>query len=267
VRPVLTDFFGIPISSFGVFLLLAFALAIVMARRAAKEQLGIDPNALLDMGLYAIIAGIIGGRIGYVLVHLGAFIQEPSGMLRFWADGGLVFYGAVASGLFLVRWYARVWKVSFGALLDVLAGPLVVGYGIAMIGVFLDGRLFAGAPTGVPWGVELGLERRHPTALYLFLASLGMLRIVRAERGRQLVPGTLMVLVLFLQAVTRFVVDVFVDSSVPVGAAIGPLTLAQWASALVAILMLVVLVRLQRQAPPGESEAPPAEPPAETTTA
>lgn len=188
-------------------------------------------------------------------------------MLRFWADGGLVFYGAVGAGLLLVRWYARMWNVSFGELLDVLAGPFVIGYGLAMIGVFLDGRLFAGGPTAVPWGVELGLERRHPTALYLFLASLGLLAIVRAERERQLVPGTVMVLVLFLQAVTRFVVDFFVDPSVPMGPRVGPVTLAQLASAVVAILMLVVLVRLQQQAPPAAPETPPAEPPAEATTA
>ncbi len=251
MRPVLTDFFGIPISAFGVFLLLGFFAAITMGRRAAKEKLGIDPNATLDLALYAIIAGIVGGRIGYILVNLPTFVREPAKMVTIWRDGGLVFYGALIAALLLTRSFARRWNVSFGALLDAFAPALVVGYGIAMIGALLHG-LFAGRPTGVPWAVELFLERRHPAQIYLLLASAAILVILRAQRGQQLAAGTLFVLTLFLQAIARFVVDFFVDAPV----VLGPLTAGQLASGVALVVTGLLLLRLQRQAPAAAPDAP-----------
>ncbi len=244
MRPVLTDFFGIPISAFGVFLLLGFFAAIVMARRAAKEKLGIDPNATLDLALYAIIAGIVGGRIGYILINLPQFIQDPAKMVTIWRDGGLVFYGALIAALLLTRAFARRLNVAFGALVDAFAPAMIVGYGIAMIGALLHG-LFAGKPTGVPWAVDLFLERRHPAQIYLLIASAAILVILRAQRGQQLFPGTLFILTLFLQAVARFVVDFFVDAP----AVLGPLTAGQLASGVTIAVTGALLARLQRRAP------------------
>ncbi len=251
MRPILYDLWGIPISAFGVFLLLAFFASITVARRAAHARLGIDQNWTLDLSLYAIIAGIIGGRIGYILVNLGQFVKEPIKMVTIWRDGGLVFYGALIGALLLARWFSRGWKVSFGALLDAFAPALALGYGIAMIGALLHG-LLAGRPTGVPWAIDLFLERRHPTQLYLALAAVGVLLILRAQRGQHLTAGTLFVLTLFLQAIARFVVDFFVDAP----AVAGPLTLGQLASGAAALVTAWLLVTLQRRAPVPETDSP-----------
>jgi phosphatidylglycerol:prolipoprotein diacylglycerol transferase len=244
VRPILYDLWGIPISAFGVFLLLAFLVAISVARGSAQRRLGVDPNWTLDLALYAIIAGIVGGRIGYIAANLGQFIVEPVKMVTIWRDGGLVYYGALAAALLLVRGAVRSKQISCAGLLDAFAPALVLGYGVAMIGALLHG-LFAGRPTGVPWAIELFLERRHPTQIYLMLAMVAILAILRAQRGRQLASGALFVLALFLQAVARFAVDFFVEAP----AVVGPLTAGQLASGAVVLVTAVLLVRLQRQAP------------------
>jgi phosphatidylglycerol:prolipoprotein diacylglycerol transferase len=256
VRPVLYDLFGIPISAFGIFLLLAFFVGISMARKEAKTGLGLDPNQVLDLSLYAIIAGIVTGRFGYILVNLEQFVSDPTKMLTIWRDGGLVFYGALVGGLWLARVFAQRWKVSFGGLVDAYAPGLIAGYGVAMIGALLHG-LFAGKPTGVPWAVDLFLERRHPAQMYLLLACAAILGVLRAQRTQQLAPGTIFTLALFLQAVARLVVDFFVDAP----AVVGPLTAGQVSSAAVMLITAVILVRLQRAAPAAVSE-PPAEVPA-----
>jgi phosphatidylglycerol:prolipoprotein diacylglycerol transferase len=222
-----------------------------MGRRAAKERLGIDPNATLDLALYAIIAGIVGGRIGYIVVNLPQFIEEPARMITIWRDGGLVLYGALVAALLLVRAFAQRLKVSFGALLDAFAPGLIAGYGVAMIGALLHG-LFAGKATGVPWAIELFLERRHPAQLYLLLASAAILIILRAQRGQHLAPGALFVLALFLQAVARFAVDFFVEAP----AVIGPLTAGQLASGVVVVATGLLLSRLQRRVPEAAPDAP-----------
>lgn len=247
MRPVLYDLWGIPISAFGVFLLLAFFAAISVARRSAHQRLGADPNWILDLSLYAIIAGIVGGRIGYILVNISQFAKTPSSMLTIWRDGGLVFYGAVVAALLLVRASARRRQVSFGALVDAFASPLVLGFGIAMIGALLHG-LLAGRVTGVPWAVEMFLERRHPTQVYLLLAALGTLAVLRSQRGRRLADGTLFALALFMLSVARFVVDFFVEAP-PVASFI---TAGQLASGSVAVVTLLVLLALARRTPPEE---------------
>ncbi|MBI3997945.1 MAG: prolipoprotein diacylglyceryl transferase [Armatimonadetes bacterium] len=249
MRQILYDLWGIPISSFGVFLLLAFFAAIAVARRAAHTRLGVDPNQTLDLALYAIIAGIVGGRIGFILISPEQFLQDPIKMVTLWRDGGLVFYGALIAALLLIRVYTKRWTVSFGALLDAFAPGLVLGYGIAMIGALLHG-LFPGKATGVPWAIDVFLVRRHPTQIYLALAAAAVLLILRAQRQQQLAPGTLFTLALFLQAVARFVVDFFVDAP----AAAGPFTLGQLASGVVALVTGALLVRLQRRAPVEEAE-------------
>lgn len=244
MRPVLYDLFGIPISAFGVFLLLGFFVAITMARRDARIQLGLDPTQTLDLSLYAIIGGIICGRAGFILVNPREFLIEPLRMLTIWRDGGLVFYGALVGGLWVARAFAERWKVSFGALLDTYATGLVAGYGVAMIGVMLHG-LLTGRPTGVPWAVEFALERRHPTQIYLLAAALGILGILRTHRDHTLAPGMRFVLILFLLGIARFVVDFFVEAPT----VLGPLTAGQLASAAVVLITGVLLVRLTGQVP------------------
>lgn len=249
MRPVLYDLFGIPISSFGVFLLLGFLVAIASARRTAQATLGLDPNQTLDLSLYAIIAGIICGRFGYILANLPQFLVDPVKMVTIWRDGGLVFYGALLGATWLAWAFARRWHVSPGALLDAYAPGLVLGYGIAMIGALLHG-LLAGKPTGVPWAVEVFLERRHPTQIYLLLAAAAILAILRAQRGQQLAPGTLFVLGVFLLSVARFAVDFMVDAP----AVAGPLTAGQAASGAAILLTGGILVRLHRRSPAASPE-------------
>jgi phosphatidylglycerol:prolipoprotein diacylglycerol transferase len=243
VRPVLFQLGPIPISAFGVFLLLAFFAAIALLRRAAP-RLGIDPNAIVDLSLYAVVAGIIGGRIGFILANLSQFVADPRTMVTIWRDGGLVYYGGLAAGLVLVRLYTRTWQVSFGALLDACAAPLILGYGIAMVGALMHG-LFQGRATDVPWAIELFLERRHPTQLYLAVAAAAILVILRAQREHAPAPGTLFVLAVFLQAIARFLVDFFVEAT----AVVGSLTVGQVASGAVALIALWLLISLLRRAP------------------
>src|SRR2546425_820503 len=97
MRPILFQIGPFPISSFGLFLLLAFVVSIALARRRAAP-LGIDPSQMLDIALYMIIGGIVVGRLGYVVANMPTFAQEPVRIVTIWQDSGLVFYGAVLGG-------------------------------------------------------------------------------------------------------------------------------------------------------------------------
>jgi len=263
MKPVLFNIGPLPISAFGLFLLLAFWLGISMARRRSSAA-GVDPNTMLDLALYMIIAGIVGGRIGYVLVNLPVFAKAPLTTLTIWRDAGLTFYGALGGGALVAWLYARARRISAARFLDATAPGLAAGYAVAMIGALLHG-LFRGKPSSVPWHVmmQYDADPRHPTQIYLLIAAVGIYMVVRRQRGGG--PGVLVLIFLFLQAVSRFVVEFFVESPL----VLGPLTLAQVAAAVVGVISLAGLLLLGRRPNEVAGEAgwtagssPPASPPA-----
>jgi phosphatidylglycerol:prolipoprotein diacylglycerol transferase len=243
MRPILFQVGPFPISSFGLFLLLAFAVGIAMVRRRAAT-LGIDPSQMLDISLYMIIGGIVVGRLGYVVTNLGIFTAEPLRILTIWQDSGLVFYAALVGGAPVAYQYARPRQIPLLRFLDIFAPALAFGYAVAMIGALLHG-LYLGRPTTVPWAVQMSFEQRHPTAVYLLLASLGTYIVLRAQERRMAAAGTLVFLWLLLHSVSRFVVEFLVDSP----GIVGPLTLAQAVNLLVAVGAAAGLVTFNRAEP------------------
>lgn len=243
MKPILFQLGPFPISSFGLFLLLAFVVGIALARRRAVP-LGIEPSQMLDIALYMIIGGIVVGRLGYVVANLPTFVREPLRIVTIWQDSGLVFYGAVLGAGAVAVMYARNRQIPIRRFLDVFAPPLAAGYAVAMIGALLHG-LYLGRPTTVPWAVQMVFEQRHPTPIYLLIASVGTYIVLRVQEQRTTGAGTLFFLWLTLHAVTRFAVEFFVESP-PV---VGPLTLAQATNILAAVAGVAGLVIVGRPQP------------------
>ena len=251
MRPILFQIGPFPISSFGLFLLLAFVVSIALARRRAAP-LGIDPSHMLDIALYMIIGGIVVGRLGYVVANLPTFVQEPVRIVTIWQDSGLAFYGALLGGGAVAALYARSRQILLRRFLDVFAPPLAAGYAVAMIGALLHG-LYLGRPTTVPWAVQMVFEQRHPAPMYLLIASVGTYIVLRFQEHRTTGAGTLFFLWLTLHALTRVAVEFFVESP----AVVGPLTLAQAANVLAAAAGIVGLVVVTRPQPePASTETP-----------
>ena len=235
MKPILVTLGRFPISSFGLFLLLAFLVGIAVARRRGRA-VGIEPSQMLDIALYMIISGIVVGRLGYVLADVGTFAARPATILQIWRDSGLTFYGAVVGGVLIAWYYARARGIRLARFMDVFAPALAIGYAVAMIGALLHG-LYMGKPSGVPWGVTMFLERRHPTQIYLLLASVGTFAVLRGQERTAPGPGALFFLWLLLHALARVAVEFLVEAP----ALVGPLTLAQLVNAGVALVALIGL--------------------------
>src|SRR5512139_2102493 len=105
----------IPIRLYGLMIGIGFLVALWLASRRAKKE-GIDPDRILDMGVYLLLAAIVGSRLLYVLVNLQEFQQNWLDVFAIW-KGGLVFYGgligAVAAGIWYVRKHGLpVWRTA-----------------------------------------------------------------------------------------------------------------------------------------------------------
>ncbi len=137
----------IPIRLYGLMIGIGFLLGIYLASRRGKKE-GIDPDRILDMGVYLLLAAIIGSRLLYVLTNLQEFSANPLEAFAIW-KGGLVFYGGMLAAVPVGIWYVRkhnlpVWKTA-----DVIAPYAALGHGFGRLGCFFAGCCY-GAPCSGP---------------------------------------------------------------------------------------------------------------------
>lgn len=148
----------IPIRMYGLMIGIGFLLALYLSARRAKKE-GIDPDRILDMGVYILFAAIIGSRLLYVLTNLSAFTNNPWEAFAIW-KGGLVFYGGVLGAVPVGIWYVRkhglpVWKTA-----DIVAPYLALGHAFGRLGCF-----FAGCCYGAPCSSAFGITYTDPHSL------------------------------------------------------------------------------------------------------
>ncbi len=131
---------GFPVFGYGLFLMIGFVAALALAWKRAKKA-GIPPDAVLDVGLLSVFAGVVGARAAYLLLDY----RPADGGYGDWKEwiavwqGGLTFQG----GLFLavlVDWIYLRWKrISVGRMFDIFAPSLALGVGFGRIGCLLNG--------------------------------------------------------------------------------------------------------------------------------
>jgi len=129
---------GIPIYSYGFMMMAAFATAIYVASVRARKA-GIDPNLILDLGLWCMISGILGARLFYVI----QFSEQFEGR-AFWEyfkvwEGGIVFYGGAIGSFLAGAYFVISKKVELRRVLDVIAPSIPLGVAFARFGCFLNG--------------------------------------------------------------------------------------------------------------------------------
>lgn len=136
--PILIKLGPITIYSYGTLLAIGFLLAIFLARKRARIY-GLSPDRITDLGLYTLIAGIIGARILYVLTQLNSFIHRPLlDIFKIW-EGGLVYYGGLLVGIIVGAWYIKKIKYPFLQVADIIAPSISLGQSLGRMGCFLNG--------------------------------------------------------------------------------------------------------------------------------
>lgn len=134
--------FGHPIHSYGLSIALGFLAGtgmLVLKRKHADMK----TDQIFDLAMLALIAGIVGARIFYVIQFWHQFSGDFFKIFKIW-EGGLVFYGGLIMSFLTVCTYAFVKKKSIGAIIDITAPAITVGHAFGRIGCFLEGCCFGG---------------------------------------------------------------------------------------------------------------------------
>lgn len=169
IDPIALQLGPISIHWYGIMYMLAFVSAWWLAMRRAPIA-GFSKEQVSDIIFYGAIGVVLGGRIGYILFYqFGAFIKEPSMILRVW-EGGMSFHGGLIGVILAVIFCARRQQRSFASIMDFVAPIVPLGLGAGRLGNFIGGELW-GRPTELPWGMvfpHVDQLARHPSQLYQF---------------------------------------------------------------------------------------------------
>jgi len=256
VYPELFSIGPITIYSYGELLAASYLLGLWLAMRRAK-QWGLDPTRVLDLGIYIIIAALIGAKLLLLIVDFDQFSSSPQDLLSLARSGG-VFYGGLILAVVVAFWYIAHHRLPFWTTCDVFAPGIALGHVTGRLGCLAAGCCY-GKPADVAWaitftnplaaanvGTPLGIPL-HPTQIYEAGAELLILVILLAtERHGRRFPGRTFWLYMLLYAISRYVVEIYRGD--PRGELFG-ISTSQFISLVLAPLSIVMLVWLSRSAP------------------
>lgn len=176
--PVLLSIGSLPISSFGVFLVLGFVTGMFLVWRLARAW-DLDEEKILDLTLLTFIGGIIGARVYFATENLSIFISSPLNLLLINKLPGLSFWGGILGGWLTLYYFARRKRLDFWQLADIAFVGLLGGLILSSFGCFLGGCNI-GSQTNLFFGVSMAgaLGKRWPVQLLeAILLIFGLMKI------------------------------------------------------------------------------------------
>jgi phosphatidylglycerol:prolipoprotein diacylglycerol transferase len=222
VHPVLFELGALRVTSYGVALLIAFGVGIAVAARRAERD-GIAPDRIVDVGIVALVASLLGSRLLWLLTHrdlvdgsvltaLLPFGGERYGLSGLSMQGGVVL--AIVAVFACLRWRG----VPLLPAADAIAPTVSLGEGITRLGCFLNGCCY-GLVCELPWGVRFpsgsqpverfGDVAVHPTQLYASAAGFAIFALLSLGSARRPFAGATLCAWLVLFGLQRLLVDVF----------------------------------------------------------
>lgn len=238
--PKLFQLGPIPVYSYGLMLGICFIVASWLLNKEFKRR-KLDENAAINVTFIALLGGVIGSKLLYVIEEWNSIFSMPAGKIfsteGLFSPAGLTFYGGLILATALIYIYARVKKIPFLRIADAAAPSLAIGYGIARIGCHLSGDGDYGLPVSefmpwVPWGTDYsngtlppsiafrGTELAqkfggvvpdntlcHPTPIYELILGIIIFSILWTKRKVFKMDGKLFGLYLILSGSARLIVE------------------------------------------------------------
>ncbi|MEA3506031.1 MAG: prolipoprotein diacylglyceryl transferase [Elusimicrobiota bacterium] len=188
MHPILFKVGSFTLYTYGAMVALGLIAGYYLDLAGAKYR-GFSREFIGKIIVGAIISGIIGARLFYVIIAPG-----PVNIFKIW-EGGLVFSGGLVGGALWMIYAALRYRVSIWSLGDVLAPGLLLGQGIGRIGCFSAGCCYGKvteSAIGVvfsdphslayPLGVPL-IPTQLISSLYSVLAACVLFLCLKSEKS------------------------------------------------------------------------------------
>lgn len=169
MHPLLFHLGRFAIPTYGACTALALVAALLALRYFAR-LLGLNANAVWNLGLIAILSTLVAGRLLLVAVYFNAFHRHPFWILGLTSNHSLwIDAVALITGLGAGLLYALADGLPLLRTLDCIAPSAALALGFNRIGAFLAGLDF-GLPTVHAWSVTY----TNPIAAFWYGTPLGV---------------------------------------------------------------------------------------------
>jgi prolipoprotein diacylglyceryl transferase len=214
------------VHAYGLAYVFAVAAAIIVTRILWGRNGG-DPRLPQEIAVWAFPAGLIGGRIYFLITTPSQIPPHWWGPFAIW-KGGLGIWGGIAGGVIVGLWYVRrrgLTKAQMLRLMDCAAPGLLCAQAIGRIGNYFNQELF-GKPSTLPWALKIDPAHRpphftqyatfQPTFLYEMIWNLLLAGFLAwlVRRGRLRSPAVFALYVAGYSAFRLFEENLRIDYSV-----------------------------------------------------
>src|SRR5690242_5291382 len=147
--------------AYGLMYVLAVAAVVLMTRyRWAKR--GGDPELPYRTAIWGFPAGLIGGRIYFLITTPSQIPDHWWGPFAVW-DGGLGIWGGIAAGVAVGVWRVRkhLDVADTMRFINAATPGIPVAQAFGRIGNYFNQELF-GKPSDLPWALQISPAHRPP---------------------------------------------------------------------------------------------------------
>lgn len=224
--PFLFKIGNFPIGTYGVMIAIGLLIGVAIAVWRGRQN-GIEDDIILDLVFYGSLAGIIGGRLFYIILNFGDFLKDPATYI--FSREGFVFIGGFLVGLPVAIIYLKKKKQDMWLVLDVMMPSLALAHAFGRIGCLFAGCCY-GAVCNLPWAVKFpqqslafwdhlnhGLIENnslsslpvHPTQIYEAITNFLIFIILMLLWKKIKFRGQITAAYLFLYSIARFSIEYF----------------------------------------------------------
>jgi phosphatidylglycerol:prolipoprotein diacylglycerol transferase len=272
IDPVLVHLGPLAVRWYGLMYVIGILIGLWIIKGYTTRK-GIDQDMVYRVLWWCVIAGLIGGRLYFVVQQsnfVSGYLLQPQNILATW-EGGMAFYGAIFLVIPTLIWRAKREHINPLVLID--AGVLFAAAGqiFGRIGNLINGDII-GYPSTLPWSTVYVNPNSwaclnpatcnvpvQPAAGYELIINLIVLSTMLYLSYRLRRPGILMLIYLFSYTISQFLIFFTRQNDIVsfLGLNLG-LKQAQWTSIVVFIVLLPVtywVLRASKPIPDGEVAA------------
>ncbi|AIF44134.1 prolipoprotein diacylglyceryl transferase [Virgibacillus sp. SK37] len=241
----------LPIYWYGVIIATGAFLGLYLATKES-DRLGMKKDLIVDFVVFAIPIAILFARIYYVVFEWENYADGPwTDIFAIW-EGGIAIHGAVIGGVLTAIVFARIKKISFWQLADIIAPSLILGQAIGRWGNFMNQEAHGGAISEETYNSfhqylpdfimnQMCIEgvMYHPTFLYESVWNLIVFAFLLVLRRFNPLRGDVFLSYVIAYSVGRFFIEGMRTDSLY---AVGDLRQAQLISVIGIVTAIIILL-------------------------
>lgn len=208
VPQITFEIFGVPIYNYAICIVLGVIVALILCR-ISKNKFDIEFDTVLEHIVYALLIGVIGARLYFVVFNLDYYLNNPSQIFNF-RDGGLAIYGGLIFGAISLIVSLKISKVNFFDFLDRIVPYVALAQCFGRWGNFFNVEAYGTETSSI---LRMGIIKNgvytevHPTFFYESIFNLIIFIILSKMQKTRKYKGQILLYYLAGYGLIRMIIE------------------------------------------------------------